>query len=531
VAALKRAPPRRDTVKSAEEIMNMLEAFDLTGSLRDAGELAGVSHHTVAKYVTARGSGGLSDRPAARARLIDEFLPKIEEWIDRSKGRLRADVAHQKLVGLGYTGSERTTRRAVAAVKRDYRLGRVRVHRPWVAEPGMWLQYDFGDGPLIDGVKTTLFVAWLAWSRFRVVLAIRDKTAPSVMAALDVTLRRLGGAPTYVLTDNEKTVTTDHVAGMPVRNPAIVEFARHYGVTIHTCVPADPACKGRSESSVKIAKADLVPKDTNLLEAYETFADLEAACEAFCAEVNARVHRVTRRAPDEMLAEERARLHPLPAAPHTVAFGVTRVVPASTPMVSFEGSQYSVPARLLGQTVWVRVHGRGADEQVVIVHVSPDGPTEVARHGRAIPGSPKIDDGHFPPAPAGAVGRKPLARNDSEAAFLALGAGARLWLTEAAAAGTTKIRIKMAQAVTLAKLFEAKDVDWALGHAAVHARFAEADLASILDHHHHRQRATTADRPASRAGEHLSLTQGTSAWAALGSTAGLSDDGHQEVHQ
>jgi hypothetical protein len=95
------------------------------------------------------------------------------------------------LVGLGYSGSERTTRRAVAAVKGDYRLGRVRVHRPWVTEPGMWLQYDFGDGPLIGGVKSTLFVAWLAWSRFRVVLAIRDKTAPSVMAALDVTLHRI----------------------------------------------------------------------------------------------------------------------------------------------------------------------------------------------------------------------------------------------------------------------------------------------------------------------------------------------------
>ncbi len=120
----------------------------------------------------------------------------MEEWIERSRGKLRADKAHEKLLLLGYAGSERTTRRAVAAVKRNYRLGRVRVHRRWVMEPGMWLQYDFGDGPLIEGVKTTLFVAWLAWSRFRVVLAIRDKTGPSVMAALDVTLRRLGGAPT-----------------------------------------------------------------------------------------------------------------------------------------------------------------------------------------------------------------------------------------------------------------------------------------------------------------------------------------------
>jgi hypothetical protein len=40
-------------VKSVEGIMNMLEAFDLTGSCRDAGELAGVSHHTVARYVQA----------------------------------------------------------------------------------------------------------------------------------------------------------------------------------------------------------------------------------------------------------------------------------------------------------------------------------------------------------------------------------------------------------------------------------------------------------------------------------------------
>lgn len=499
-------------MKSAEEIMNMLEAFDLTGSLRDAGELSGVSHHTVARYVAAREAGALSDRPAARPQLIDEFLPKIEEWIERSKGKLRADRAHEKLLALGYTGSERTTRRAVAAVKRNYRLGRVRVHRPWVAEPGMWLQYDFGDGPLIDGVKTTLFIAWLAWSRFRVVLPIRDKTMPSVMAALDVTLRRLGGAPTYVLTDNEKTVTTEHIAGMPVRNPGIVAFARHYGVTIHTCVPADPASKGGSESSVKIAKADLVPKDTNLRDEYTSFAELEAACEELCHHVNARVHRVTRRVPVEMLAEERTRLHPIPLTPHTVAYGVTRTVPPSTPMVSFEGGQYSVPARLLGQTVWARVHGRGADEVIVLVHVGPSGPVEVARHARATPGSPKINDDHFPHAPVGALERKPLARNTAEVEFLAIGDGARLWLSEAAAAGTTKIRVKMAQAVTLAKLFDTKDVDWALGHAAVHARFAEADLASILDHHQH----TTKNAAVSRAGEDGSLTQGTASWAALG---------------
>ena len=235
----------------------------------------------------------------------------------------------------------------------------------------------------------------------------------------------------------------------------------------------------------------------------------------FCAQVNARVHRVTRRAPDEMLAEEHTRLHPVPVDPHTVAFGLTRVVPPKTPMVAFEAGQYSVPHELLGATVWVRVHGQGPDVQVVIVHVGPTGPLEVARHSRATPGSPKMIDAHFPPPPAGALGRVPQARNVAEAAFLSLGDRARVWLAEAAAAGTTKMRVKMAQAVQLAKLFTPAEVDWALGHAAVHARFAEADLASILDHHH----AATAAGPVNQASEDRSLTQGTSGWAALGASA------------
>jgi hypothetical protein len=379
----------------------------------------------------------------------------------------------------------------------------------------MWLQYDFGDGPVIGGVKTILFCAWVAWSRFRVVIPLLDKSAPSVFAALDVAFRRIGGAPTYVLTDNEKTVTVEHIAGLPVRNPAMVAFARHYSVTVHTCEPADPASKGGTEATVKIAKADLVPTDANLLPAYGSFAELEAACAAFCQQVNARVHRVTRRAPIDMLAEERARLHPVPAVPHTVAFGVTRVVPEHTPMVTFEAGQYSVPHTLLGQTVWVRARGVRADEEVIIVHVGPDGPLEVARHVRATPGSPRVIDAHFPPQPAGPLERKPKPRNGFEAEFLELGEGARLWLSEAAAVGTTKIRVKMRDALALAKLFDPLEVDWALGHAAVHGRFAEADLASILDHHAH-SGSPHAERH--RASEDASLTQSTGGWARFGAT-------------
>ena len=183
------------------EIMEILAAYDLTGSLRAAAELTGCSHHTVARHVAARDAGQPIAEPVYRGRVTDAFLPKIEEWIEASKGKIRADKAHEKLRALGYEGSERSTRRAIAQVRAAYRLGHVRVHRPWVTEPGQWIQYDFGDGPVIEGKKTVLFVAWLAWSRFRIVIALRDRTAPSVFAALDRTFRAIGGAPTYVLTD------------------------------------------------------------------------------------------------------------------------------------------------------------------------------------------------------------------------------------------------------------------------------------------------------------------------------------------
>jgi transposase len=321
-------------LKSAEESMQILAAFDLTGSLRAAADLAGCSHHTVARLVAERDAGGDGPPRVRRPRLIDEFLPKVEEWVELSNGKIRADKAHDKLVAMGFTGSERSSRRTVAQIKKQYRLGNARIHRPWVTEPGLWLQYDFGDGPVIDGRKTVLFCAWLAWSRFRIVIALRDRTIPTVFAALDASFRLLGGAPTYVLTDNEKSVTIEHVARIPVRNQQVVAFGRYYGVTVHTCEVRDPASKGGVENTVKLAKADIVPTDTNLADQYDTFADLEAACRSFMATVNGRVHRTTKRVPADMLEQERARLHPVPALPHTVTFGETRTVAVNTPMVS-----------------------------------------------------------------------------------------------------------------------------------------------------------------------------------------------------
>jgi hypothetical protein len=53
----------------------------------------------------------------ARPR-VDGFAGKIDEWVERSCGKMRAVKAHERLIAMGYVGSERTTRRAVARAKR-----------------------------------------------------------------------------------------------------------------------------------------------------------------------------------------------------------------------------------------------------------------------------------------------------------------------------------------------------------------------------------------------------------------------------
>jgi transposase len=496
--------------KSAEEIMDIYAAFDLTRCPWSAAQLAGCDPKTVERWVAIREAGGNPFERPRRPRLIDPFLEKIEELVERSSGKIRADIVHDRhIVPMGFTGDERTTRRAVAEAKEAFFAGRRRTYRPWIPEPGMWLQFDWADGPEVCGRKTCLFCAWLAWSRFRVVLPAWDRSMGTLLACLDAMLRRIGAAPTYALTDNERTITVGFVAGIPQRHAEIVAAGRHYGMVVETCRPYDPETKGGSEATVRVAKADLVPTDANLLDAYPSFAALEAACEAFCDEINARPHTATRRPPSELLVEERGHLHPLPDEPYTAALGETRLV-RDDQTIRWGCVPYSTPKAYVGREVWCRVHG----EELVIVARTAKGLAEIARHRLSTPGHPQILDEHYPDHPAGnGPPVRPLRpRDDLERGFLVLGDGAERWLREACATGVSRIRIKMAQAVELAALVGAAPVDRALGMAALAGRFGEGDLASIVAH-------LEGGRPAEdlvRADETYSAQPGTSAWEGFG---------------
>jgi hypothetical protein len=169
-----------------------------------------------------------------------------------------------------------------------------------------------------------------------------------------------------------------------------------------------------------------------------------------------------------------------------------------------------VPRRFVGTEVWVRVAG----DEVVIVARTQDGLAEIARHPRSTPGRPRIDDAHYldHPAGRGSRGARPRPVDPGERAFLLIGPGAETWLIAAAASGTVRVRAKMARAVELAALVGRERVETALATAAAAGRFAEADLASILDHLAAREPAAvlvTLD-------EAFSVQPGTGAWTGFG---------------
>jgi hypothetical protein len=294
-----------------------------------------------------------------------------------------------------------------------------------------------------------------------------------------------------------------------VRHPVIVAAGRHYGCKVETCEPFDPETKGGVEATVKVAKADLVPTTANLRGQYTSFVELAAACVEWCDHINARAHRETGVAPIERLAVEREHLHVLPGDPHTAALGEERLV-NDDQTVRFGSVRYSTPPGHVGSRVWCRIVG----DELAVVAMTATGAVEIARHTLSTPGNPRVLDEHYPNHPGGNGPRppRPRARTKDEAAFLAIGDGAHDWLVEAAATGASRVRAKMARAVELAAVVGTDRVDQALGLAAAAGRFAEHDLAAILDH----LALGGACTDVVRADETHSAQPGTGSWRRFG---------------
>ena len=229
-----------------------------------------------------------------------------------------------------------------------------------------------------------VFCAVLAWCRFRFVRFAADERAETTLAMLAQCLEVLGGVPGKVLADRMGCLKGGVVANVVVPAPEYLRFAAHYGFRPDFCEANDPESKGIVENLVGYAKSDLMVPQA-------PFGDLAAANEqaaAWCAEVNGVMHSEICAVPAERLVTERELLAPLPSLRASTGRLVTRKVDRLS-CVRFGSARYSVPVRLIGETVGLRT----GDGRLLVI-VTGTGQV-VAEHVLVAPGEASVLDDHY----------------------------------------------------------------------------------------------------------------------------------------
>ncbi len=443
---------------SAREQLDILSAYRELGSYRAAAGLCGTTPKTVRRIVERRGRPPLERPP--RPKTTDPLAALLAERVRATDGRISAKRLLPACRAVGYTGSARHLRRAVAVTNADWRRDR-RAYRPWQAVPGEHLAIDWGSEGSLH-----VFCAVLVWSRFRFVRFAADETQATTLALLAECFETLGGVPAVVLADRMGCLKGGVVANVVVPAPGYHAFAVGYGFRPDFCEAADPESKGVVEHLVGYAKADLLVPGA-------PFADLAAAntaAVAWCAEVNGRVHSETSAIPDVRLAVERTLLRALPSLRPAPAPTAVRTVDRLR-TVRFGSARYSVPGAFIGRRVDLVVAGGE-----LLVRASG---AEIARHRIVGPGEMSLIDAHYGRAATAPV-RAIRPRTPAEIAFLDLGPVAAAFLRAAAAAGTSRLATELAAIADLERSHGREPLLAALERALAYRRFRAADIRSIL---------------------------------------------------
>jgi hypothetical protein len=443
--------------------MDIIAAYREVGTYRGAAELCGTTPKTVKRVIDRYEAGGQAPRRAARERNYDAVAELVAGRVAKSGGRISAKRLLPAARAAGYVGSARNFRRLVAERKQLWRRDNHRGRRPAVWSPGEHLVIDWGAEAGLH-----VFCAVLAWSRVRFVRFAVDERAETTFALLAECFEVLGGVPGTVLADRMGCLKGGVVANVVVPTPDYVRFAGHYGFRPDFCQANDPQSKGIVENLVGYAKRDLLVPQA-------PFTDLRAAnvaARAWCTEVNAAPHSEIAAVPVEQLAIEAELLAPLPSLRASIGKLVTRKVDRLS-CVRFGSARYSVPTRLIGQTVGLRT-----DDGRLLAVFTGTGEV-VAEHVLVAPGEASVRDEHYG-GPRPAPRRAPRPKTPAEKEFCALGPVAEAFITGAAAAGNTRLGADLAELGGLGAAHGRAALIAALHRAVAFGRWRAADVRSIL---------------------------------------------------
>jgi transposase len=364
--------PRREVMQTPEEVAAMLRLKALGwGVRRIAGEL-GCSHMTVRRYLAE--GGWVAYRGRGRSRT----LSGLEEWVGERFRRHagNADVVRQELEReKGIRLTLRTVEREVRHLRHELEA-EARATIRFETPPGKQLQIDFGERRVTIGdenVKVYLFVATLGYSRRLYVRAFRNERQESWFAGVEGAFRHFGGITEEVLLDNDRGLVAHHdrVTREVEFNARLRAFAKHWGFRPRACAPYRARTKGKDERGVGYVKKNAIAG-----RRFESWSALEAHLDEWVRDIaDQRMHGTTGEVPIERFqrAEARALRSLAGTPPFEMARELVRKVQADC-VIGVDGNTYSVPWRLIGESVRVVIAG----DQLRISH----GGREVAVHHR-----------------------------------------------------------------------------------------------------------------------------------------------------
>ncbi len=342
------------------EVRRLREVERLT--MRQIAETLGLNRRTVARVLSGQGS-----LPPRKSSIVAPYERLLEEWF-RTTPSLQAKQALQRLRGYGYAGGYTTIKQATKTLRRKRKVAFFELEfLPGEEAQVDWMEWKIGDIPVYG------FVYVLAWSRYAFVRFYPRRTLEFFLDGHIQAFREVGGVAHRHRYDNLKSVVLRRVPQIQY-NPAFLDFARHYGFSIHLCNIAKANEKGRVERLIRDIKDDL------RVETFERLVQLNGRMGVWLKERHGRPHRTTRRAPAEMRAEEKLLPRPqIEARPYRL---VTATI-SKTAFVEFDGNRYSVPTATAGAAAEV-VAGPEAIEILV-------GGKRVAVHDRSFEKHIKVE--------------------------------------------------------------------------------------------------------------------------------------------
>jgi transposase len=287
---------------------------------------------------------------------------------------------------------------------------------------GAVMQTDYAGHtmPVIDPITgvisaAQIFVAVLGASNLTFAFASSSQELPDWIDGQVRALTFFGGVTKAIVCDNLKAGVVKALWFEPTLNATFAAMAEHYDTTILPTRSRKPRDKGKVEGAVLIVERWILARLRN--RTFFSLAQLNTAIAELVRELNNRPMRHVGKSRRELFEEiERAALAPLPATPFEYAeWKSAKVHPDYH--VEVDKSFYSVPYRLIGRTVEVRLTHRVVeifhDHQRVASHVRR---SQRSGHVTVNAHMPKAHQRYANTTPANLIGR--AARIGPNAAIL-----------------------------------------------------------------------------------------------------------------